>query len=378
MFDKSYFPGKHFQMTRQLLLLIFLLAFSLSSCKIGRFVFYNKANITDYKVFPSRPIETGDSNFSFPKVDNRLPFDSLTITAKGEKKRQKFEDYLIDNETVAFLIIQNDTLIYENYFNGYDETSIVNSFSMAKSVTSMLIGCALEEGLIESTEDPITKYLPELKDNGFESITIEHLLDMRSGIKFKEEYLNPFGHVATFYYGTNLRKAIGRLKLEHKPGKILSYRSVDTQLLGLLLERVLNGRTITSYLEEKIWQPLGMEYPASWSLDRKKNGLEKTFCCLNARARDFAKLGRLYLNEGNWNGRQVVPAHWVRESVQDTSSSYNNQWWLNKNGVFAAEGILGQFISVHPKKNLVIVRLGKKYGKIGAWEKIFKLIEEKI
>ena len=121
---------------------------------------------------------------------------------------------------------------------------------------------------------------------------------MTSGLDFKESYFNPFGHAATFYYGTNLRKAIKKLKLKNEPGKDFDYVSGNTQFLGLILERALKNKSITKYLEEKIWIPLEMEYDATWSLDRKRNGLEKTFCCLNARARDFAKIGRLFLNKG--------------------------------------------------------------------------------
>lgn len=358
--------------------LVLLLA---SSCRVGRFVVYNTANITDYKKFPSRTIQNGGEIFTFEKVPNKLPIDSLTVTKKEKKTRQSFEDYLIDNGTVAFLVIRNDTILYEQYFNDYNQASIVNSFSMAKSVTSMLIGCAIDDGLIESTQQAITDYLPELKENGFDVITIEHLLDMSSGIKFNEGYVNPFGHVAGFYYGTNLRKQASNLKLEQTPGTT-NYRSCDTQFLGLILERVLKEKTISEYLEEKIWLPLGMEYPASWSLDRKKDGIEKTFCCLNARARDFAKLGRLYLNHGEWEGKQIVSKDWVLTSTQEDPSTnqdwYNNQWWLQDDGAYEAQGILGQFISVHPQSNMIMVRLGKRYGKTGRWSKIFKLIESQL
>ncbi|HET9053029.1 MAG TPA: serine hydrolase, partial [Cyclobacteriaceae bacterium] len=146
------------------------------------------------------------------------------------------------------------------------------------------------------------------------------------------------------------------------------YVSGNTQLLGLVLERALKNKTVTEYLQEKLWKPLGMEYDASWSLDKKKNGLEKTFCCLNARARDFAKIGRLYLNKGNWNGKQIVSQKWVEVSTHADltdggASFYKYQWWIpSPNGDFMAEGILGQFIYVNPAKNLVIVRLGKKHG----------------
>lgn len=337
----------------------------LTSCQLGRFVFYNFADIKDHKKFQSRPLTADTSPFNFqttnkgkfPKELNNIPFDK----------------YLEDNKTVAFLIIKNDTIQYEKYFKGYDKESIVPSFSMAKSVTSILIGCAIDEGLIKSVDDPITNYIPELKNNGFEKVTIKHLLQMTSGIKFNESYVNPFGDAASFYYGLNLRKEIGKMKLKTEPGKKFEYVSGNTQLLGLVLERSLKEKTITSYLQEKIWTPLEMEYDASWSIDRKKNGLEKTFCCLNARARDFAKIGRLYKNKGNWNGKQIVSQKWVEESTKlDTSEGsanyYQYQWWLpTPNEDFMAEGILGQFVYVNPKKDLIIVRLGKNEGKADWW-----------
>ncbi|MBC7524616.1 MAG: serine hydrolase, partial [Flavobacterium sp.] len=266
-------------------------------------------------------------------------------------------------------------------FRGYEKQNIVPSFSMAKSVTSILIGCAIDEGLIKSVDEPITNYIPELTKNGFDKVTIKHVLQMTSGIRFNESYINPFGHAAGFYYGLNLRKKIKRLKLKREPGKKFQYTSGNTQLLGLILERSLKGRTITSYLQEKLWTPLEMEYGASWSIDKEENGLEKTFCCLNATARDFAKIGRLYKNKGNWNGKQIISQKWVEESTKlDTTdgsvSYYQYQWWLPSNdGDFMAEGILGQFIYVNPSKSIVIVRMGKNYGRIN-WSDLFILLSK--
>lgn len=350
-------------------LLMIIASTLLASCQLGRYVFYNYADIKDHKKFHSRPLNAGTLPFhfqttpsgKFPKQINDVPFDK----------------YLDENKTVAFLIIKNDTIQYEKYFKGYDKQSIVPSFSMAKSVTSILIGCAIDEGLIKSVNEPITNYIPELTKNGFDKVTIRHLLQMTSGIKFNESYKNPFGDAASFYYGLNLRKAIGKMKLKSEPGKKFEYVSGNTQLLGLVLERSLKGKTITEYLQEKLWTPLGMEYDASWSIDRKNNGLEKTFCCLNARATDFAKIGRLYKNKGNWNGKQIISQKWVEESTKlDTTEGsvnfYQYQWWLpTPNEDFMAEGILGQFVYVNPSKDLIIVRLGKDEGKADWWA-IFK------
>lgn len=351
------------------LVLLFMVQL-LSACKVGRFVVYNFANITDYTIFPERALSRSTTPFQFYKAQQ--PCVPKTLEVEG--KEVGFETNLAKNNTVAFLIIQHDSILYERYWQQYDSASIVASFSMAKSVTSMLIGCAIDDRLIASVNEPITNYIPELKANGFEQVTIEHLLQMTSGLKFNEGYANPFGDVASFYYGRQLRKDISNMRLKEAPGKTFEYLSGNTQLLGLVLERALKTKTITQYLQEKLWQPMNMEFDASWSIDKKEQGIEKTFCCLNARARDFAKLGRLYLKQGNWNGQQLVPSWWVQQSTKvDTANGsaayYQYQWWLpTPTGDFMAQGILGQFIYVNPKKDLIIVRLGKSEGKANWWQ----------
>ena len=359
-------------------IIIITVSILVTSCQLGRFVFYNFADIKDHKKFKSRPLTAAPAPFNFETTHTgKFP----KVITKNSTEEVPFDQFLEDNKTVAFLIIKNDTIQYEKYFNGYEKEDIVPSFSMAKSVTSILIGCAIDDGLIKSVDEPITNYITEFSGNEFEKVTIKHLLQMTSGVKFNESYVNPFGDAASFYYGTNLRKAIAKMEVKTEPGKSFEYVSGSTQLLGLVLERSLKGKKITEYLQEKVWQPLGMEYDASWSIDRKKDGLEKTFCCLNARARDFAKLGRLYLNKGNWNGKQIVSKKWVEEStkVDSTAGSakyYQYQWWLNPTaGTYMAQGILGQFVYVNPAKNLVIVRLGKNEGKI-SWSNFFNSLSK--
>lgn len=359
--------------TKKLLLLL-LISIVFSSCKMTRFVVYNFADIKDYKKFPKRELVANEQQFHFATSDKgKFP---KKIKVSNLKDSITFDDLLANNKTVAFLIIKNDTIQYENYFAGYTRESIIPSFSMAKSVTSILIGCAIDEGLITSIDEPITNYIPELKKNGLEKVSIKHLLQMTSGIKFNESYYNPFGEAASFYYGRNLRKQMSRMKLKRTPGLTFEYISGNTQLLGLVLERALKTKTVTAYFQEKLWTPLEMEYDGSWSIDKKKDGMEKTFCCINARARDFAKIGRLYLNKGNWNGKQIVSQKWVEESTKvDTTegsdNGYQYQWWLpSDTGDYMAEGILGQFVYVNPKDNTIIVRMGKNYGNID-WANFF-------
>ena len=360
-------------------LLISICLSVLAGCKVGRYIIYNFADINDYRKFPSRPLAASQTPFRFFTSEKN---ESPGTIQNEQSVSVDFENYLEENKTVAFLIIRNDSLLYEKYFNSYDEDNIVPSFSMAKSFTSILIGCAIEDGLIKSVNDPVTNYIPALKKNGFDDVSILNLLQMTSGLKFNEGYFNPFGKVATFYYGTQLRRATERLKLEAAPGTSFAYKSGNTQLLGHLLDAVLEEKTVTDYFYEKVWGPLQMEYDASWSIDRKKNGIEKTFCCVNARARDFAKIGRLYLNKGNWNGKQIVSENWVEISTKiDTTDGsanyYQYQWWIpSYEGDFLATGILGQYIYVLPEKNIIIVRLGKNKGNVEWWSLFRKLAKE--
>ena len=276
---------------------LFLLAVSTSSCHVGRYFYWNFADTGDMNKFDNVPIQKGTTSFQFHEVQNTSSVPEFILNKKGEAVT--FDEALEKNGTTAFLVIQKDTILYERYFDQYSPDTQHPSFSVAKSFVSALIGIAIDEGKIQSVHDPIRNYLPEL-DSSFDPVTIEHILNMQSGVKFSEGYFNPFGEVAKFYYGTALKKFVNKLKVIEQPGTSWKYISGNTQLLSLALEKA-TGQSLPSYLEEKIWIPLGMEYDASWSIDSKKNKTAKAFCCLNARARDFAKFGRLYLNKGNWN-----------------------------------------------------------------------------
>ncbi|TND07604.1 MAG: beta-lactamase-like protein with penicillin binding protein transpeptidase domain [Bacteroidetes bacterium] len=357
---------KHFRWV--FLLLLF------SSCQFGRMVYYNFADIRDYRIFPTRELKATTPAFHFASVN-----DSTKLLGRVAYRGDTLDidRFLKKSNTVAFLVIKNDTIRYENYFKGYEQSSVVASFSMAKSVTSLLIGCAISDGYIKSVQQPVTDFIPELREE-FKQVTIEHLLQMTSGLKFNEGYINPFSHVCTFYYGRNLREHTEKLKLKYEPGTEFRYTSGNTQLLGLVLERALKNKTVTQYFQEKIWGPLGMEYDASWSIDQKKEGIEKTFCCINARTRDFAKIGRLCLNNGNWDNQQLVPSDWIGQSTKATTDNggvwyYRYQWWIaSKTGSdYFADGLLGQYIYVNPEKNVVIVRLGKNHGGV-YWKRVFQ------
>jgi CubicO group peptidase (beta-lactamase class C family) len=309
---------------------------------------------------------------------------------------EQLENLLKSTKTSAFIVIQNDHLLYEKYFNGYSRDSVVTSFSMAKSFASALIGMAIDEGHIQSVDDPITQYIPELKSKGMASVTIRDLLKMSSGIKYREGLLM-WGDDAKTYYASDLRSlALNEVKLVEEPGKFFWYNNYNPLLIGIILERATNT-PVSQYLQEKLWKPLGMEFPASWSTDSKEHGFEKMESGINARAIDYAKFGRLFLNLGQWEGNQIISEQWVKASTQpnpehqeyyryydgDSLSKffhtdhgyYQYFWWgyqRNKaNYDFFAMGKYGQYIYISPSKNLIIVRTGEDWGKMDEWHKIF-------
>lgn len=355
------------------LLLTFLVC--LNSCLPARIVWHNYADIGDYKIFPKRKLKAPVESYKIPLSSQNFNIEELV----NKDKYKSASEFFNRSKTVAFIIIKKDSILYENYFNDYERESVVPSFSMAKSYISALTGIAIDDGLINSVNDPVTKYLPELKDNGFDRVTIEHLLQMNSGIEFNENYKNPFSEASTYYYGNDLRKQVAQLKIIHEPGTHFQYASGNTQLLALILEKVLKGKTVTEYLNEKIWQPLGMEYDATWSIDSKKSGLEKAFCCINARAIDFAKFGMLYYNNGKWNDKQIISEDWVKKineqnKTEGNSFFYSYHWRKisPESKEYYAAGWLGQYIYVNPEKDIVIVRLGKNFGNV-VWEDLLSI-----
>ena len=351
----------------------------LASCHVGRSLIYNVADIRDERKFPSRPLTRSAKPFRFIEpLRERSP---RSITTDGTELL--FDEFLKSKGTVAFCVIHRDTMVYERYFRGFDSAARVPSFSMAKSVTSILIGCAMEDGLIQSVEQAVIDFIPEWKGRGLDAVTIRHLLQQTSGVRFDENYFNPFGHAAAFYYGRDVREKVFSLDPERAPGTAFKYTSGNTQILGLVLERALKGKTITQYAQEKLWTPIGAEHLATWSIDQKRDGMEKTFCCINATAVDFAKIGRLYLNNGQWDGQQLVPESWVRESTTpDTTAGgarfYKYQWWLPgpDAGDYMAKGLFGQYIYVNTVHDIVIIRLGRREGKNVSWPRLFRTLAE--
>lgn len=361
-------------------LLIAALAILLTFTHIGRYIFWNYANIDDYKKFPADRVERGNETFAFETAAREIPPD-LPEEYNVTGTYSTFSDFLNENQTVAFLLIRNDTILYEKYFDGIDATSVLPSFSISKSFVSALTGIAIDEGLIKSVEQPVTDFLDGFKHPGFERISIRDLLEMRSGLRFSESYNNPFGHAAKFYYGKNLRKYTYRLKPVEPPGQRYEYMSGNTQILAFIIEKA-TGISLPEYLEEKIWKKTGTRYDASWSVDSRRYRTVKAFCCINARIHDFAKFGRLYLNKGQWQGEQVIPEWWVEESLKirndsrdDDGYPYTWHWRTLNDGSFFAKGIMGQYLYVNPSSNIIILRFGKGYAEI-EWVRLFGKISE--
>jgi len=277
--------------------------------------------------------------------------------------------------TTSFLVFRNDSLVYEKYYEEFGEKEVSNSFSMAKSLVGILIGVAVHEGKINSIDDPVSKYLPEYKEGNRKKITLRHLLSMSSGMDWNESSWNPLSHNAEAYYSTNLPGVMEDVEYDGEPGKYFDYKSGSTQVLGMVLEKV-TGQHLAEYASEKIWKKIGAEQTAFWSLDHE-NGTEKAYCCLYASSRDFARLGKLMMHAGNWNGQQLLDSNYVAESIKPanlsipepesgTNDRYGLTWWLVKHKnqqVYYARGIKGQYIICIPNENIIVVRTGHKRGK---------------
>jgi CubicO group peptidase (beta-lactamase class C family) len=360
---------------------------------LTRVIFWGESDYKDLEKFPARTIHKAPPTFTFDQLPADNPYASQIEAIGDDATDGRVEDYLEASGTTTFLVVRDDELLYEKYFNGYDKDSLQTSFSMAKSYASALVGIAIDEGYIKSVDEPITNYIPELlkKDERFKSITIRHLLTMSSGIKYEEGGDLPWGEEADdtkTYYATNLRELALNCQIEGKPGEYFEYNNYNPLLVGMIVERA-TGMPVSRFLQEQLWKPVGMEADGSWSLDSKKSGFEKMESGVNARARDFARFGMLFAKEGrNWEGEQLISRSWVEESTRadattDPSLEYQYFWWVDTPGSknhFSARGKYGQYIYVAPEKDLVIVRLGKEEGEQGYdyWISLFEELSTKL
>lgn len=347
---------------KSLIILISLLIILICSCTFTKTLYYNKANITDYKIFKNRVVEAGD-----------LQEWKLSENYNKNSIPEKYIETIEEIETVSYLVVHKGEILHEEYWDKYNKDSYSNSFSVAKSFISLLIGFAIDDGFIKNVDQKVADYLDYFKEGDKSKISIKNLLTMSSGLSYDESYGNPFGNTAKSYYGKKLEKIIMSLPADFEAGQNFKYSSGDTQILAFIIEKA-TGKSVSEYMSEKLWKPLGAENDALWSLD-KKNGHEKAFCCFNSNARDFARIGQFVLQNGKWNGKQLISKDYLKESLSPASylkagersvDFYGYQWWMFKYegmDVKFARGLLGQYILIIPDKELVIVRLGHHRSK---------------
>jgi CubicO group peptidase (beta-lactamase class C family) len=317
-------------------------------------------NLDDYKIFSNNVVETGEYQAwkLHPEYNKRMLSAELVA---------QMEEY----DPVAFLIVKDTGIFYEQYWDGYNDNSISNSFSMAKSIISLLVGAALDEGLIDSLDQRVGDFVPSFNEGEKSKISIRHLLTMSAGTYWNEAYSSLFSPTTELYYGDDLQGMVDRLISVKEPGKEYYYSSIESEVLAMVVQAA-TGKNISDYASEKFWIPMGAKSDALWCLD-KEGGMEKAYCCFNSNARDFARWGQLVLNNGVWNGEQLIsesylnqalqPADYLVDETGEPLDYYGFQWWIiNYKGyqIPYMRGILGQYIFVIKEKNAIIVRLGHK------------------
>ena len=335
----------------------------------ARALIWMQADTDDWTRFPARTVNASPQPLIFEA--GQLPDDALRTLQVDNGPglvESDFDTALEEAGTTAFIVLQDDQILTERYFNGSSRDATQTSFSVAKSFVSTLIGIAIGEGHIGSIDDRLVDYIPELleTDGRMAEITIRHLVSMSSGLRYVEAGM-PWTDDSRTYYSPDLRAAALSVEVDEPPGETWLYNNYNPLLLGIVLERA-TGMPVAEYLESRLWQPMGAEAAGSWSLDSESSGFEKMESGINGRAIDFLKLGWLFLNSGRNGDLQVVPEEWVAEATRvdtttDPASHYQYFWWIDEErDAFYAEGNHGQFIYVVPEHNLVIVRMGTRYG----------------
>lgn len=344
-------------------------------------LWYNLPGIFDKDIFESRKIDASPHpqnwNYAAGYSENTISKELL--------------DTLEKYQTTSLLFIQHDSILIEKYFEGADDSTRSNSFSVAKSFIGALIGRAIKLGYIKSIDQPVSDFVSEFKEDGKNKITIRHLLTMSSGLDWDEAYSSLFSQTTEAYYGTELEKQVLALSVKKQPGVYFEYKSCDTEILAIVL-RQATGMHVSEFLEKELWAQMGAS-EASWSLDHA-DGMEKAYCCIYATAKDFARLGALYLHKGNWKGQQLIDSNYIQQSVtasqlldpktNEPTTCYGFQWWIVKEykgiSTHYMRGILGQNIVVIPSMDMIVVRMGHKRGvKInGHYSEMYTLLDEAI
>jgi len=335
---------------------------------------HTTAYLEDYKEFDNQVIDNGTPQ-PWP---NHIDYNSV----KETEKLNTTNDAL---GTIAYVIIKNDSIWFENYYGGFNEDSKSNSFSMAKSYVSGLMGKAIMEGKIKSLDQPVGDYFLEFSEGLAAKMTVGDLSSMSSGTNWDEAYYSPLSITTRAYFDDNLEKVVLGLNVVDEPGQAFKYASGDTQMLAMVIEKA-TGKKLYDYLTESFWKPLGCENATLWQLDSEEHDLVKAYCCIASNAKDFARFGKLYKDYGKWNGKQLLDSVFVAKSITPRfkeSPEYGYGWWLKKHlgkDFFMMRGHLGQYVIVQPEDNVIIVRLGHQKNPdalVGSWsEDISVYIEE--
>jgi CubicO group peptidase (beta-lactamase class C family) len=317
---------------------------------------HSTAYLEDYKEFDNQAIANGSPQ-PWP---NHIDYNSVNATERLKKANK-------DWGTIAYVIIKNDSIWFEEYYDGFGEDSKSNSFSMAKSYVSGMLGKAIMEGYIKSLDQPVCDFLPAFCEGKAAKMTVGDLSSMSSGTDWVEAYYSPLSITTRAYFDDDLSKVINGLKVVNEPGTAYKYASGDTQMLAMVIEKA-TGKNLYTYLEESFWKPLGSENATLWQVDSETHDLVKAYCCIASNAKDFARFGKLYKDHGKWNGKQVLDSAFIAKSIKPrfpSSPEYGYGWWLKKHlgkDFYMMRGHLGQYVMVQPEDNVMIVRLGHSKG----------------
>lgn len=313
---------------------------------------HKTAYLDDYEFFDNHIIDNGE-----PQPWNKSSdYNKVAITDSLKSIHQNWG-------SIAYMIIHQDSIWFEEYYDGYTDSSKSNSFSMAKSMVAALLGKAIENGDVKSLNQKVIDFIPELEGPFADSLRMVDLVSMSSGMKWDESYYDPFSITTRLYFDKDIIGVLEEMPINNQPGQKFNYKSGDTQVLGIALQRA-TGKTLSQLLSQYFWQPMGAEHPAIWQVDSRKHGIEKAYCCVASNARDFARFGKLYLQHGKWNGNQLLDSTYIKHSITNTfpdSPQYGYGWWMGKykeKDYFYMDGHLGQYVIVIPEDDLIIVRLG--------------------
>ena len=327
----------------------YLLELGLKVVELGK----TTAGLEDYIHFDVREI---------PKSDTYQPW-ALHTNYNNVPATETLKKLHEDHKTVAFLVIKNDSIWHEQYFDGFDKNSKTNSFSMVKTIVAASLEKVIEEGKIESYDQKAKDFLPWLKGPYANEMTVGNLATMSSGLDWKEDYENLLTITPRTYITRDITRVMKSIPIKNEPGKRFVYQSGSTQLLSLVLTEA-TGETISDLVRRYFWNPLGAQADANWRLDSAKKGVEKSYCCFNSNARDYARFAGLFKNDGVWNGAQLLSPEYVQKSITpqfENGNDYGYGWWLGSHmgkRFFSMRGHNGQYAIVFPEEDVIIVRLG--------------------